>query len=113
MNFFQNLQEKRVLKVSDTVLGPEKPVVNLQSACFEKLLFKRAFNVRKSKRVAKFEGLEPGRCEDIKGIVAPEMGPKSFRTFKKQALGHTYQFVTLVCFELHFLFELFIMAHWA
>ena len=57
-------------------MGPEKPVVNLQSSCFEKLIFKCVFNVRKSKRIAKFEGLEPGRCEDIKGIVANEMGPK-------------------------------------
>ena len=34
-----------------------------------------------------FDGLEPRRCEDIKGIVAPEVGPKSFGTFKKQAPG--------------------------
>ena len=34
-----------------------------------------------------FDGLEPRRCEDIKGIVAPEIGPQSFRTFKKQATG--------------------------
>ena len=93
--------------------GARKAKVNLQSACFEKLFFNCAFNVRKSKRVAKFEGLEPGRCEDIKGIVAPEKGPKSFKTLRKQALGHTYQFFTLECFEFHLLFEVFIMAHWA
>ena len=28
--------------------------------------------------------LEPQRCEDIKGIVAQEMGPRSFGTFHKQ-----------------------------
>ena len=33
----------------------------------------------------KFEGLEPRRCENIKGIVAPEIGPKSFQTFEKHA----------------------------
>ena len=33
------------------------------------------------------DGLEPRRCEDIKGIVAPEIGPKSFGTFKIQAPG--------------------------
>ena len=76
MNFFQNLQEKRVLKVSDTVLGPEEPFVNLQSTCFEKVIFKRVLNVRKSKRIAKFERLEPRRCEDIKGIVAPKWARK-------------------------------------
>ena len=32
-----------------------------------------------------FDGLEPRRCEDIKKIVAPEIGPKSFETFEKQA----------------------------
>ena len=31
----------------------------------------------------KFEVLEPRRCEDIKAIVAPEIGPKSFGTFDK------------------------------
>ena len=41
--------------------------------------------MRKIKRIAKFEGLEPRRCEDIKGIVVPEFGPKSFGTFEKQA----------------------------
>ena len=41
--------------------------------------------MRKIKRIAKFEGLEPRRCEDIKGIVVPDIGPKSFRTFEKQA----------------------------
>ena len=33
-----------------------------------------------------FDGLEPRRCEDIKKIVAPEIGPKSFETFEKQGL---------------------------
>ena len=28
--------------------------------------------------------LEPRRYEDIKGIVAPEIGPKSFGTYEKQ-----------------------------
>ena len=35
--------------------------------------------------IAKFDGLEPRRCEDIKGIVAPEIGPQIFATFEKQA----------------------------
>ena len=33
----------------------------------------------------KFGGLEPRRYEDIKEIVAPEIDPKSFGTFEKQA----------------------------
>ena len=59
------------------------PVVKIQLACFEKLIFKHILNVRKTKRIAKFDGLEPRSCEDIKLIVAPEMGPKSFGTFER------------------------------
>ena len=51
------------------------------------MIFLHAFNMRKIKRIAKFEGLEPRRCEDIKGILLPEIGPKSFGTFEKQAPG--------------------------
>ena len=63
---------------------PEKLVVKLQSTCFEKLIYLNVFNIRKTKRIAKFEGLESRRCEGIEGIVAPEIGPKSFGTFEKQ-----------------------------
>ena len=42
--------------------------------------------MRKTKRIAKFDGLEPRHREDIKGIVVPELGPKSFGTFEKQVL---------------------------
>ena len=76
-----------VSRKSPELFGPEKLVVKLQSACFEKLIFLHVFNVRKTKTIAKFEGLEPRSCEDIKGIVAPEIGPKSFGTFEKQAPG--------------------------
>ena len=76
-----------VSRTSRELFGPEKLVVKLQSARFEKLIFLHAFNMRKIKRIAKFEGLEPRRCEDIKGIVVPDIGPKSFGTFEKQAPG--------------------------
>ena len=76
-----------VSRTSRELFGPEKLVVKLQSACFEKLIFLHAFNIRKIKRIAKFEGLEPRRCEDIKGIVVPDIDPKSFGTFEKQAPG--------------------------
>ena len=82
-----------VSRKSRELFGPEKLVVKLQSACFEKMIFLHVFNIRKIKRIAKFEGLEPRRCEDIKGIVAPERDPKSFGTFEKQAPGlHHLQF---------------------
>ena len=73
--------------MSRELFGPEVPVVKLQSACFEKLIFQHVFNVRKTKRIAKFDRLESRCCEDIKGIVAPEIGLISFGTFEKQALG--------------------------
>ena len=72
------------------IFGPEKLVVKLQSACFEKLTFLHVFNIRKTKRIAKFDGLEPRRYEDIKGIVTPEIDPKSFGTFEKRAPGQKY-----------------------
>lgn len=62
--------------------GAEEPFVKLQSACFEKLIFKMFFNVRKTKRITKFDGLEARRCEDVTRIVAPEIGLESFGTYK-------------------------------
>ena len=70
-------------RTSRELFGPEKLVVKVQSARFEKLICLHAFNMRKIKRIAKFEGLEARRCEDIKGIVVPDIGPKSFGTFEK------------------------------
>ena len=35
----------------------------------------------------KFDDLNPLRSWDTKGIVAPEIGPKRFGTFEKQATG--------------------------
>ena len=80
-----NFGQVPVSRKSRERFGPGKPVVRLQSACFEKLIFEQVFNVRKTKRIGKFDGLEPRRCEDIKGIVASEIAPKSFGTFEKQA----------------------------
>ena len=38
-----------------------------------------------------FDCLKPWGCKDIKGIVAPEIGPKRFGTSEKQAPGHKVQ----------------------
>ena len=70
-----------VSRKSRELLGPEKAVVKLHSACFEKLIFLHVFNIRKIKRISRFEGLEPRRCEDIKGIVVPRNRPEKFRHF--------------------------------
>ena len=45
----------------------------------QKLISSHVFNIRKTKRIVKFDGLEPRRCEDIKEIVAPEIGPNRGR----------------------------------
>ena len=73
-------------KVSRTFRA-RKPVVKLQSPRFQKLIFQYVANVRKPERIAKYDGFQPRRCEYIKGIVAPEIGPKSFASFEKQAPG--------------------------
>ena len=49
--------------------------------------------------IAKFDGLEPWRCVDTKGIVAPELGPKSFGTFEKQTPGCYNFFKCISLFE--------------
>ena len=64
----------------------------MQSAGFEKLIFEHIFIVRKTKRITTVDGLAPRRYEDIKGIVASEIGPKIFGTFEKQAPGHSWTF---------------------
>ena len=61
---------------------PEKIVVKLQSACFEKLIFLHVLNIRKTKQTANFEGLEPRCCEDKKAILGSQKG---FGTFEKKS----------------------------
>ena len=78
-----------VARKSREFFGTEKPVARLQPACFEKLIFEQVFNARKAKWIAKFDGLESQRFGDIKEIMAPEIGPKSFGTFGKQTPGQS------------------------
>ena len=80
-----NPDQGPVSRTSRELFEPEKLVVKLQfAACFENLIFLHVFDIRKPKRIAKFDGLEPRHCQDIKAVVAPEIGPKSFGTFEKQ-----------------------------
>ena len=44
----------------------------------------------KMKTTAKFRALRRLRCTDTKRIISPEMGPKSFGTFEKQAPEESY-----------------------
>ena len=68
-------------KVARTFRARKASYVKLQSACFENLIFEHVFNVRKTKRIAKFDGLESRRREDIKGIVYTRNRPEKFRDF--------------------------------
>ena len=54
----------------------------------QKLVSEHVFNVRKIKRIARYNGLETRRCEVIKGIVAPEIGPESFGAFGQNRPRH-------------------------
>ena len=74
-------------KVPRTFSVPKGQLSNCNPLLFKNLIFLHVFNVRKTKRIAKFDGLEPRRREDIKGIVAPAIGRKTFGTFEKQAPG--------------------------
>ena len=58
------------------IWGVTRSLSKLQSTCLVNLIIQRVLNVRKTKSVAKFDGLEPRLFEDIKGIVAPERDPK-------------------------------------
>ena len=49
----------------------------------------------KNEEESKLVALEPRRWEDIKGTVASEIGPKSFGTFEKQALGLKFEMENL------------------
>ena len=52
--------------------------------CFKNTILD-AYSVVALGRNVKFDVLEPRRCEDKTGIVAPDRGPKCFGTFEKQA----------------------------
>ena len=67
---------------------PEKPVVKLRPAYSVKLVFSYVVKGIKIKITAKFRASRRLRFEDTKRIVSPEIRPKSFRTFEKQAPGY-------------------------
>ena len=75
-------------KVPRTFRVPEASCQSA-TACFKRLIFYKVSNVGKIKRIAWFDGLESRRCEDVKGILALEIGPRSFETFGKQTPGPT------------------------
>ena len=66
---------------------PEKPFVKLRPAYSVKLVFSYIVKGIKIKITARFRASIRLRFEDTKRIMAPEIRPKSFGTFEKQAQG--------------------------
>ena len=74
-----------LLESSENFSGPESQLWN----CIVLVLKSWSLNMFLTEEkprglLAKFGSWEPRRCEDIKEIVEPEIGPKSLRTFAKR-----------------------------
>ena len=67
------------------LFGPEKPLLKLRPAYSVKLIFSYVVKGVKVKIIAKFRASRRLRFEDTKRIMSPEIRPKSFGTFEKQA----------------------------
>ena len=76
-----------VSRKSRELFGPEKPFVKLRPAYSVKLVFSYVVKGIKMKITAKFRASRRLRFEDTKRIMSPEIRPKSFGTFEKQAPG--------------------------
>ena len=71
--------------------GPEKPLVKLRLAYSVTLVFLYVVTGIKIKLTAKFRASRRLSFEDTKRIMSPEMRPKSFGTFEKQAPGPSFR----------------------
>ena len=76
-----------VSRKSRKLFGPEKPFVKLRPAYSVKLVFSYVVKGIKIKLTAKFRASIRLRFEDTKRIMSPEVRPKKFGTFEKQAPG--------------------------
>ena len=72
---------------SRELFGPEKPFEKLRPAYSVKLVFSYVVKEIKIKITAKFRASTRLRFEDTKRIMSPEIRPKRFGTFEKQAPG--------------------------
>ena len=79
-----------VSRKSRKLFGPEKPFVKLRPAYSAKLVFSYVVKGIKIKITAKFRASRRLTFEDTKRIMSPEMHPKSFGTFEKQAPGASF-----------------------
>ena len=80
-----NAGQGSVSPKSRKLFGPEKPFRKLLPAHSVKMVFPYVVKGIKIKITAKFCASRHLRFEDTKKIVSPEMRPKSFGTFEKQA----------------------------
>ena len=80
-----NWEQGPVSRKSRELFGPEKPFVKLRPAYSVKLVFSHVVKGIKIKITAKFRASRRLRFEDTKRIISPEIRPKSFGTFEKQA----------------------------
>ena len=76
-----------VSRKSRELFGPVKSFVKVRPDYFVKLVFSNVVKGIKTKITAKFRASRRLRFEDTKRIMSPEIRPKSFGTFEKQALG--------------------------
>ena len=79
--------QRPVSRKSRNLFGPEKPFVKLRPVYSVKLFFSYVEKGIKMKTTAKFRASRRLRFADKKRIMSPEMSPKSFGTFEKQAPG--------------------------
>ena len=76
-----------VSRKSRELFGPEKPFVKLRPAYSVKLVFSYVVEGIKINITAKFRASRRLHFEDTKRIMSPDLRPKSFGTFEKQAPG--------------------------
>ena len=82
-----------VSRKSRELFGPEKPFEKLRPSYSVKLIF--SYVVKEIKITAKFGASRRLRFEDSKRIMSPEIRPKRFGTFEKQAPGLRYSMAPL------------------
>ena len=70
---------------------PEKPFVKLRPDYSVKLVFSNVVRGIRIKITAKFRAARRLRFEGTKGIMSPEIRPKSFGTLEKQAPRFSFQ----------------------
>ena len=87
VNTLQAIVLGPVSRMSRELFGPEKPFVKLRPAYSVKLIFSHVVKGIKTEIMAKFRASRRLRFEDTKRIMSPEIRPKSFGTFEKQASG--------------------------